>query len=119
MNFKKKELIDLKNEIKKLASEGRESVKEARATSGKARHFRHLEKRRIGVYARHHLLAYAFLRGMSYNRVEAKCNNKPSEQLVYLVYKITTKFVSCEIDREQITNWFNILQEEKTEGVAA
>jgi len=41
----------------------------------------------IGVSARHHLLAYAFLRGIPYRKVEAKCAefNQPSAAEIFKV----------------------------------
>lgn len=40
-------------------------------------------KRAIGNHARHHMIAYGFLRGISYERIE-KCaiNNQPNPQVV-------------------------------------
>jgi len=41
----------------------------------------------VGIDIRHHLLAYAFLRGKPYRKVEAKCSefNKPYP---YLIFKV-------------------------------
>jgi len=41
------------------------------------------EKRRLGTYARHHLIAYGLLRGVRYDRIETCAqDNKPNPQLV-------------------------------------
>ena len=41
----------------------------------------------IGITTRHHLLAYAFLRGIPYRKVEAKCGvfNNPSAHEIFKV----------------------------------
>jgi hypothetical protein len=41
----------------------------------------------VGIDIRHHLLAYAFLRGTPYRKVESKCGefNKPSADLIFKV----------------------------------
>ena len=39
-------------------------------------------KNSIGHYSRHHLLAYAFLRGKLYKSVEIKCQVKPNPELI-------------------------------------
>jgi stage III sporulation protein SpoIIIAA len=42
------------------------------------------QKRVVGIDIRHHLLAYAFLRGTSYSKVERTCaeSNKPQAELL-------------------------------------
>jgi len=44
-------------------------------------------KHLIGVNTRHHLLAYAFLRGIPYHKAEAKCGefNKPNAGQIFKV----------------------------------
>lgn len=44
-------------------------------------------KRLIGVSTRHHLLAYAFLRGIPYHKLEAKCadGNAPNSHEIFKV----------------------------------
>lgn len=39
----------------------------------------------IGIDTRHHLLAYAFLRGTPYLTVEKKCATEPTASLIYKV----------------------------------
>ena len=39
----------------------------------------------IGIDTRHHLLAYAFLRGVPYLTVEKKCAKDPTASLIYKV----------------------------------
>jgi hypothetical protein len=71
-----------------------EAVKRARIRilKGKtecARNDRAITKRRIGDDARHHLLAYAFLKGNPYLSVERKCRpeNKPdAERILQIVH---------------------------------
>lgn len=44
-------------------------------------------KRQIGIDARHHLLAYAFMRGLSYSSIEKSCrsDNKPSPDYIFKI----------------------------------
>lgn len=44
-------------------------------------------KRVVGIDIRHHLLAYAFLRGVSYHSVERSCakDNKPSAASIFKI----------------------------------
>lgn len=64
----------LKNEIKRLAEEGRRTRKEKIHPSREwDRYYAWDEKRAIGHEARLHLLAYACLRGVPYRVVEKKC----------------------------------------------
>ena len=47
-------------------------------------------KRAVGDDIRHHLLAYAFMRGTSYHQLERKCrnDNKPSAQRIFDIIKL-------------------------------
>jgi len=61
----------LKNRIKDLAAEGRALRGRIQQTRGLERHALWNEKRSVGAKARITLLAYGFLRGMPYRRIEA------------------------------------------------
>lgn len=68
----------LSNEVKRARSKllkGKKDTIKCRAA---------YRKMIIGVDARHHLLAYAFLRGKPYAKMERACrdNNKPSVELI-------------------------------------
>jgi hypothetical protein len=63
---------DLKNRIKILAEQGRTLQGKIQATAGPERHSLWNEKRAIGRKARVSLLAYGFLRGMAYRRIEPR-----------------------------------------------
>lgn len=62
--------------INGLASEARKArnrIKKAETTEKKWPIIN--RKRIIGINTRHHLLAYAFLRGIEYHKLEAKCGD--------------------------------------------
>src|SRR5262245_1065400 len=65
---------DLKTRIKDLAEQGHRLRDRIRATSGLERHAVWNEKRALGRQARAALLAYGFLRGVPYARIEARCH---------------------------------------------
>jgi hypothetical protein len=56
-------------------------------------------KRFIGNDARHHLLAYALLKGLSYSAVEKKClpSKKPSAEIIFQI-------ISCHVYGYEIKN---------------
>jgi hypothetical protein len=64
---------DLKVKIKDLASQGHLLRGRIQRTAGLERHALWNEKRSIGQQARAALLAYGFLRGVSYHRIEGHC----------------------------------------------
>lgn len=82
-----KAIAILKEEIKRLAEQGRVIVKDIHASSGLQRYALWNEKRMVGTEARYALLAYACLRGIPYERVEAPCRkgNEPSATRVFEV----------------------------------
>ena len=63
---------DLKNRIKNLSEEGRTLRAKIQAAAGPERHALWNEKRAIGRKARVSLLAYGFLRGVPYRRIEPR-----------------------------------------------
>lgn len=60
----------------------------------------------IGDSARHHLLAYAYMRGDNYFSIEKNCraNNKPNPD--YLL-KIIKQHSNAECNLESINSWLN------------
>lgn len=72
-------------------------------------------KRVIGIDIRHHLLAYAFLRGANYRSVERACapDNKPSaDQIFQIVQANAPMFVAGTWTRytpnvEEIKTWLS------------
>ena len=90
-----------------------DAVKRARARilKGKtdfARNDMAISKRNIGIEARHHLLAYAFLRNVPYISVEKTCGsgNKPNAELIlkiinFHLYSFEVKRNICTIDHIQ------------------
>lgn len=69
-------------------------------------------KRVVGIDIRHHLLAYAFLRGVEYRNVERSCaeNNLPSAAMVYKIIeahapKWTPTVGSYNPTLEDVTAW--------------
>ncbi len=107
--------IYLKVKIKSLAAEAKIIRQEER----KARERRNrtlqigLASHRRGIVrheARHSQLAYGFLRGMPYHKMEAKChgNDEPEFGKVYkLVQKfgVQREWLEVEMTMEPLTNW--------------
>ena len=77
-------LICLKAKIKGLAEAGSRSRKLINATAEEKRGGHWSMKRKIGVDARHHIVAYGLLRGISYEQIEPWCGvfNPPSAETV-------------------------------------
>ena len=61
-------------------------------------------KQVIGVDARHHLLAYAFLRGIPYKCLEPKCRDK-NEPNVEMIISVAATFSPNSITDDKIRNW--------------
>lgn len=72
MGYRKSDLTGLKEEIKKLADEGRSLGATVRSLRGPERHAARQEKAGVGYVARMALLAYALLRGAPYSGLEAR-----------------------------------------------
>lgn len=73
-NLEKKQLLTLKAKVKGLATEGSRCRLFINATSKEKRSHHWDVKRSIGKEARYHLLAYGFLRGLSYETMEPNSN---------------------------------------------
>ena|ERR1035441_4053720 len=58
----------------------------------------------IGTDTRHHLLAYAFLRGTPYLMVEKKCAKMPTASLIY-------KVVEAHAPNYVASNWYRVTEE--------
>lgn len=82
MNVLKIRLLVLKAKICGLQALSMKLGREARSLSGSRRAALNDAKRQIGVYTRHHLLAYALLRGKTYKEVEKCTRNRPSPLLL-------------------------------------
>lgn len=113
MRFKKKDLPDLRSEIKRLADEGRSFHPRIRAASGLERHALRNEKWDLGQEARHLLLAYAFLRGVPYRVLEPRCREDRGgrEYLVLGAYRAVERWIPrpCqeEVEKERVEAWFD------------
>ena len=63
-------------------------------------------KNDIGKYSRHHLLAYAFLRGKLYISVEKKCQVKPNPELIFeIVHSSIHSFQKRIFTIDTINSW--------------
>jgi len=66
-------------------------------------------KRILGVDVRHHLLAYAFLRGKPYSQIERSCreDNKPSVELIVRAAIAHDSFysISALVKPENVAAW--------------
>lgn len=60
----------------------------------------------IGVDARHHLLAYAFLRGIPYKALEPKCRDENGPN-IEMIISVATLFSPSYITDDKIRNWLD------------
>ena len=91
----------LKVKVKNLADEARTIRQEERKTSGMERwHLQHHRKTVVRRAARHNLLAYAFLRGRPYSRVESAATRRLPEWK--RVRNVVTTFGG---DAERFDDW--------------
>jgi hypothetical protein len=103
-----KAIAILKEEIKRLAEQGRSIVKDIHASSGMDRYWAWSAKRAVGTEARYALLAYACLRGIPYERVEApsRKGNEPSATRVFEVLsKALDEDVKAAWSPEPVRAW--------------
>jgi hypothetical protein len=78
--MKRRELVELRDEIKASAAQGREVRARIHATRDRERYDAWNEKRRVGTGARELMLACAFLRGVPYRVVEPTCGESLESQ---------------------------------------
>jgi hypothetical protein len=64
-------------------------------------------KRVVGIDIRHHLLAYAFLRGVSYRAVERACgkDNKPNADLIFKIVAAHAPRLLCNEEAQKAGNY--------------
>lgn len=72
--YNRNELLTLKAKIKGLAQEGARTHQILRTKKGLERDRYWCLKRQIGLEARHYLIAYALLRGKTFQEIEPKAN---------------------------------------------
>lgn len=111
-----KSIITLKNEVKRLAEHGRAIAHEIRKSSGLDRYHLWNEKRSIGTDARYALLAYACIRGVPYERVEARCGafNNPSATRVFdVMVKALDEDIKASWSPEPVRAWLMRRQEQE------
>lgn len=60
-------------------------------------------KQAVGRDIRHHLLAYAFMRGTPYHQLERKCNQKPSAREIWDIVQFHGPLFSWT--QEQVQQW--------------
>lgn len=92
--------------IKGLAVESKRARNRLlKSTSDKAICRLAYRKRIVGIDVRHHLLAYAFLRGESYSSLEKKCrsDNKPKASLILEIAKQHVPYFSGSL--ENVEQW--------------
>lgn len=66
-------------------------------------------KQAVSTDIRHHLLAYALMRGTPYRQLERKCNQKPSAQQILEIIQFHGPIFSWTL--EQVEQWLD--QEQK------
>ncbi len=74
--LKKKELLPLRAMLRGFMESSRDVRKDIHATKGLEKYNNWDEKRRLGSHARHVLLAYAFLRGIPFSKIESHKNKE-------------------------------------------
>lgn len=89
----------LSNEVKRARFDILNSKKIIRVS--RAAYLKHC----IGLDTRHHLLAYAFLKGKNYSQIEKSCrpDNKPN--IASIVDIIKNNVYLCNISEDLITDW--------------
>lgn len=92
-----KSIANLKIEVKRLAAQGKNIAKLIQQSSGLTRYSFWQDKRSLGIETRYHLLAYGFLRGLSYERIEPRCR-LGNEPRTYALYEVVQRF-SDGLDR--------------------
>jgi len=97
----------------------RKSLVEFKKTAGYRSIFPPIDSTRSSLKweIRHHLLAYAFLRGRSYKSVERKCadDNKPS---VFLIAAILKKRLRVTGRDAEVETWLNAEDSQEVEAAA-
>lgn len=103
--------ICLMGKIKGLAEESRRTRKMMRGASTEQKYYKlRRVKNSIRFDARHHALAYAYLRKIPYAVVEKKCNEKPLPESILKVVMLHAFFVSFTHYKEHLTriqNWLD------------
>lgn len=67
--------ISLKAKIKGFEAIAKSILKQARVVDGQRRANLKLKKNQVGYECRHHLAAYALMRGLPFSMVESKCKD--------------------------------------------
>jgi hypothetical protein len=103
--------VCLIGKIKGLTEASRTTRKMMNATEDDDKFYRlYNVKRDIRSDARHHHLAYAYLRGIPYRVLEKKCNEKPDIDKIYIVamaHSWHISFVYREEQLKKIKEWLN------------
>lgn len=101
--MKRKDLSDLRSEIKEVAEQGRTMNGPIQAAKGPERHELRLKKAAVGWSSRHLLLAYLFLREVPYVAGESKCrkNNGPSANAIL---EQASRFIPG-LEANAVTRW--------------
>ena len=85
--------------INGLATEVRRARKRLISSKNEEAVWRHAARKRVvGVDIRHHLLAYAFLRGTPYKKLERHCaeNNKPQAETIFAIVQVHAPICTVE-----------------------
>ena len=91
--------------IKGLASESKLIRHRLHSSKSDERKNSFAESRKfLGLHTRHHLLAYAYLKGIPYFKIESKCreDNKPDAKLIC---NILAMYLYYPLDPETVKKW--------------
>jgi hypothetical protein len=116
--FKGPQRVCLKAKIKGLASEGTILRKKHKAAPKEDKFHFYYSKQFIKRDVRHYNLAYAYLRGVPYNVLEKRCNEKPNaDQILKIVTAHNFWFSSDKEGLNKINNWLNGIEEIKCKPI--
>lgn len=104
--------VSLIGKIKGLAAEARHArgqMKKSKESDNETRYYKYRNvKEYVRHDARHHVLAYAYMRGVPYSVLENKCNTKPIPEKILNVVMMHSYFMSQTFYKEnliKIKNW--------------
>lgn len=91
--------------IKGLAEEARLIRRKMRSAENETQYYgmRYI-KNSIRADARYHALAYAYLKGVAYNVLERKCNEKPNPETILKIVMLHSHLSSFTFYKDNIAN---------------
>lgn len=121
MKFRRFQLVRLREEIKRLADEGRGFSARIQASRGLDRHYLRLEKADVGRAARVCLLAYGLLRGVPYRAMEARTRERVTVYLADAVANAASANFpeGGSLQNEAVLDWLSVADPSQQPAEAA